>query len=331
MSSARTSKAFIILLLTCCSLMMINLSAYAQDYTEEQYKAFQDMQAEQAAAKKAALAIKFLQANSKNGLVKNVVAEYQVGLQGLQKAGNWPEIMRLGEQFIAIIPDDSYTISLLAEGYSQSKNYAKFAAFGEKAFARSPNANLAYAIAKAYQETGNDAKFIQWAEKTSSLDPTRVDILFELTKSYGSAKRWPEASKYANLTIKAVNTAKKPDNASEADWKNYVNGANALSYGVLGSAAYEANNFTQAIPNLEKSVSFLKRNEAAYYYLGMAYWKMNKSDMAMVNFAKAYLMKGSTSAGAKAYLDQLYKAGAGRGTLTGEDRVIARAKAELGM
>jgi hypothetical protein len=63
----------------------------------------------------------------------------------------------------------------------------------------------------------------------------------------------------------------------------------------------------------------------------MAYWKMNKSDMAMVNFAKAYLLKGSTSAGAKAYLDQLYKAGAGRGTLTGEDRIIARAKAELGM
>ena len=331
MNSACTSKAFIILLLTCLALTMSQSSAFAQNYTEEQYKAFQEMQAEQNAAKKAALAVKFLQANPKNDLAKNVIGEYQIGIQGLQKAGNWPEIMRLGEQFVAVVPDDSYTISLLAEGYSQSKNYAKFAAFGEKAFARSPNATLAYAIAKAYQETGNDAKFIQWAEKTSSLDPTRVDILFELTKSYGNAKRWPEASKYANLTIKAVGTAKKPDSVADADWKNYVNGANALSYGVLGSAAYEANNLTQAIPNLEKSVSFVKRNEAAYYYLGMAYWKMNKSDMAMVNFAKAYLLKGSTSAGAKAYLDQLYKAGAGRGTLTGEDRIIARAKAELGM
>lgn len=331
MNSARTSKAFIFMLLTCCALILVNVSTYAQDYTEEQYKAFQEIQAEQAAAKKAALAIKFLQANPKNGLAKNVIGEYQIGLQGLQKAGNWPEIMRLGEQFVALVPDDSYTISLLAEGYSQSKNYAKFAAFGEKAFPKSPNANLAYAIAKAYQETGNDAKFIQWADKTISLDPTRLDMLFDLTKSYATAKRWPESIKYANLTIKAVATAKKPDNVTDANWKNYVTSANAMSYGVLGSAAYESNNFTQAIPNLEKSVSFMKNNEAAYYYLGMSYWKMNKSDMAMVNFAKAYLLKGSTSAGSKAYLDQLYKAGAGRGTLTGEDRIIARAKAELGM
>lgn len=168
MNSARTSKAFIILLLTCCVLTMSHSSAFAQNYTEEQYKAFQDMQAEQAPAKKAALAIKFLQANPKNDLAKNVIGEYQVGIQALHKAGNWTEILRLGEQFVAVVPDDSYTIGLLAEGYSAQKNYGKFAAFGEKAFARSPNANLAYAIAKAYQETGNDAKFIQWAEKTSS-------------------------------------------------------------------------------------------------------------------------------------------------------------------
>jgi tetratricopeptide (TPR) repeat protein len=332
MNSASASKAFIILLLACCALTMVNLTAsYAQNYTEDQYKAFQDMQAEQAPAKKAALAIKFLQANPKNDLAKNVIGEYQVGIQALYKAGNWPEIMRLGEQFVAVVPDDSYTIGLLAEGYSNQKNYKQFAAFGEKAFARSPNANLAYAVAMAYKESGNDAKFIQFAEKTVSLDPTRFDILIELTKSYGSVKRWPEASKYANMTIKAFATAKKPDSATDANWKTSLNGAQALAYGVLGNAAYESNNFVQAIPNLEKSVSFIKNNEVAYYYLGLAYWKMNKSDMAMLNFAKAYLLKGSTSVGSKAYLDQLYKAGAGRGTLTGEDRIVTRAKMELGI
>lgn len=337
MNSARnslTGKAFILVLLACCAVLLLNLRVMAQEtnYTEEQYKAFEEIKGEQAALKKATLAVKFVQvpANAKCGLLRNVQAEFATAMQSLQKAGNWSEVLKLGEPWVAAVPDDSYVIGLLAEGYAESKNYKQFTAFGEKVFARSPNANLAYQLAKAYQELGNDAKFIQWSEKTISLDPSKPDMLFELTRSYGAAKRWPEATKYANLTLKAI-AAGKPASTTDAAWKEYTVAASALSYGVLGTAAYEGNNLVQAINNLEKSASFNKRNEPAYYYLGMAYWKMQKSDMAMLNFAKAYVMHGSTSASAKGYLDQLYKAGAGRGTLAGEERIVNRAKMDLGI
>jgi tetratricopeptide (TPR) repeat protein len=337
MNSARnplTGKAFILVLLACCAVLLINLRAMAQEtnYTEEQYKAFQEIQAEQAAIKKAALALKFLQvpANAKCGLLKNVVSEWAIGMQGLQKAGNWSEIMRLGEQYAPIVPDDSYTIGLLAEGYAQSKNYRQFAAFGEKVFAKSPSGALAYQLAKAYQELGNDAKFIQWGEKTVSLNPGNYEILIELTKSYGVAKRWPEANKYASMCIKALETAKKPESASENDWKNYVNGSNAQCYAIIGNSAYESKNYTSAISNLEKSVMAFKRNDIAYYFLGMSYWQMGKADLAMLNFAKSFVLKGSTSQASKTYLDQLYKTGHAN-SLAGQERIIQRAKMDLGI
>jgi len=337
MNSARnslTGKAFILMLVACCAVLLMNLHVMAQEtnYTEEQYKAFQEIQAEQAALKKATLAVKFLQvpANAKCGLLKNVVAEYGAAMQGLQKAGDWSEIMKLGEQFVAVVPDDAFTISLLAQGYAQSKNYRQFAAFGEKAFSRSPNAALAYELAKAYRELGNDAKFIQWGEKTVSLNPNNYDILLELTKSYGVAKRWPEANKYATMCIKAVETAKKPESASESDWKNYVNGTTAQCYAIIGNSAYESKNYTVAVANLEKSVVAFKRNDIAYYFLGMSYWQMGKADYAMLNFAKSYVLKGSTSQASKTYLDQLYKTGHAN-SLAGQERIIQRAKMDLGI
>lgn len=329
-----TGKAFILVLLACCAVTLMNMRAMAQEtnYTEEQYKAFQEIQAEQAAVKKATLAIKFLQvpANAKCGLLKNVVAEFAIGMQGLQKAGNWPEILKLGEQFIAVVPDDSYTIALLADGYSQQKNYKQFAAFGEKAFARSPNGVLAYELARAYRELGNDAKFIQWGEKTVSLNPNNYEILLELAKMYSAAKRVPEASKYASQGVKALEAAKKPENVADNKWKEFIDQSNAACYAIIGNGAYESKNYTNAIANLEKSVVAFKRNDIAYYFLGMSYWQMGKADLAMLNFAKSYVLKGSTSQASKTYLDQLYKTGHAN-SLAGQERIVQRAKMDLGI
>ena len=63
-------------------------------------------------------------------------------------------------------------------------------------------------------------------------------------------------------------------------------------------------------------------------YLGMSYWRQNKLDAAMLNFAKAYIIKGLTASSAKQYLDQIWKSGH-RNSLAGVDRVIARAQQDL--
>ena len=335
MNSARNSlawKAFIIVLLACCAVTLTNMRAMAQDpttYTEEQYKAYQDMQGEKASAQKIALAIKFLQAWPKSGLREHVIAQYHGAMAEYQKAGNWSQIMSSGEKFLDLVPDDNMSIGLLAEGYQQQKNYRQFVVFGEKIFPRSPNANLAYALAKAYLQLGNDAKFIQWGEKTVSMDSDNHEILMALTKSYGMAKRWPEATKYANQCLQALDTVKKPEGAADAQWTEYVNGSKAQCYAIIGNAFYEQKKLPPAIQNLEKSLSFYKRNDVAYYFLGMSYWQSNRSGEAMLNFAKAYLLKGQTATASKQYLDQLYKAG-NRGSLVGQERIIDLARKQLG-
>ena len=56
--------------------------------------------------------------------------------------------------------------------------------------------------------------------------------------------------------------------------------------------------------------------------------QLQKVDLAMKNFAKAFLLKGNTSKAAKQYLDNLYKS-SHQNTLVGLERVIAKAQEEL--
>lgn len=335
MNSARNSitwKAFIIVLLACCVVTLTNTRAMAQDpstYTEEQYKVYTDMQAEKAGAQKIALALKFLQTWPKSGLREHVVSQYHQAMTEFQKAGAWSQIMSNGEKFLSLVPDDTTTIGLLAQGYQQQNNPRQFVVFGEKIFSKNPNANLAYMLAKSYQELGNDAKFIQWGEKTVSLNPGNHEILMALAKSYSVAKQGAEATKYANQCIKALESAKKPETVNDTQWKDYVNGSLAQCYAIIGNSFYDRKVLPQAIANLEKSLTYYKRNDVAYYFLGMSYWQSNKSAEAMLNFAKAYLLKGQTAAASKQYLDQLYKSG-NRGSLAGQERVIEMARKQLG-
>jgi tetratricopeptide (TPR) repeat protein len=114
----------------------------------------------------------------------------------------------------------------------------------------------------------------------------------------------------------------------EQTWKNLVSTVYATSYAAIGASAYQSNNYAEAITNLDNAVKYYRRNETAYYFLGMAYWQQNKLQPAMLNFAKAYVIKGSTSAAAKKYLDQLWGS-SHRNSLAGMDQVIQRAQQEL--
>ena len=73
------------------------------------------------------------------------------------------------------------------------------------------------------------------------------------------------------------------------------------------AAAFEKRSYSVAIKNLDEAVKYVKRNDSAYYHLGLSYWQLNKMDAAMLNFAKAYILKGATSNNAKQYLEQLWK------------------------
>ncbi len=111
------------------------------------------------------------------------------------------------------------------------------------------------------------------------------------------------------MCLKALPTAKKPAEMDAQAWKNKMDAGYAVAYGVIGANAYQNQNYAEAVTNLTNAVRYYKNMDMAYYYLGMSYWQQNKLEPAMLNFAKAYLLRGATSAAAKKYLDQLWSSG----------------------
>lgn len=302
----------------------------AQKYTMEEYKAYQEITAENNAAQKAGLIVKFLQQYPQSGLREHITAVYQNMINDLQKGQRWSELLAAGEQYLRVAPDDVFTIAMLATGYQQTKNYKAFVAFGEKTYAKKPSGNLAYYLTKAYMELQNDAKFLEWGEKAADALPDNYDITLELAKAYARGGRNAQAAKYARQCIKALQGAKKPEPTSDAAWRDYTNSAFANCYGIIGNVAYEQKDYTTAVANLENSVRYFPKNDMAYYYLGLSYWQQKRVDIAMLNLAKAYLLRGKASAPAKQHLDNLYRS-THQNSLAGEDRVIAKAEDQLRM
>jgi tetratricopeptide (TPR) repeat protein len=321
------SRTLLSILFAVCLVFTPKLVC-AQEYTEEEFKAWEDIQAEKEAVKKTDMIVKFLQASPKNPLRPNIVSEFQKVLVSLKNEEKWTQIIALGDKFLSVAPGDDFTEQYLFAAYAKTGNSKGVANLGEKVYASKPSPELAMEIAKAYQRIGNDAKYVQWREKVLASDPNNIEILADMIKRYSANQNLPQAVKYANTCLKALPTAKKPAGMSDQDWQETQNQAYAIAYGVIGADAYQRNNYGLAIRSFESAVKYYKRNEMAYYHLGLCYWQQNKPEPAMLNFAKAYIIKGSVSASAKKYLDQLWKSSHPT-TPAGVNRVIERAQQDL--
>jgi tetratricopeptide (TPR) repeat protein len=313
-----------------CILMLPNGRAQEpeQKYTMEEYKAFEAIGAEPEAAKKTALIMQFLKERPQSTLRPNVLGAYQSLMTSLQSAKKWGDLISAGEQFLALTPDDFYTVALLATGYQETKNYGKFVTAGEKVFEKGPSGNLAYYLAKAYLELRNQAKFLQWGEKTISLIPDNHEMLLEMTKQYGDARKFQLAIKTGKTCLKVIQAATKPEATPDKSWKDYVTNVNATCYYIIGYGSAELKDYNSAVANLETSTKYYKRNEMAYYRMAESFWQLNNIGQAMLNFAKAYLLGGNVSKPAKQHLDNLWKT-THQQSLKGQEVVIAKAKEEL--
>jgi tetratricopeptide (TPR) repeat protein len=300
----------------------------AQEGAEEEYKAFEELKAATDPVKKIELSTKFFQAHPKSSLQKNVMYEYQTAMLALQKEKNWNSIISLGDKFLAAVPGDETTVGLLAAAYEETGNTRGFATFAEKMYASKPDSQLAQAIAYAYLKLQNEAKFLQWGEKTLASNPDNVVIAGALTEKYLKNQNFAQASKFARICLNALPTAKKPQSMDDKDWKTSTDNYYFLSYYALGATAFNNNNFAQAIPHIDNAVKYNKRYDMAYYCLGMSYWQTNKLQPAMLNFAKAVVLKSNIAASAKQNLEKIWKNGH-RGSLAGIDTVYKRAQQDL--
>jgi tetratricopeptide (TPR) repeat protein len=326
-SVSYVSKTLLSILFAAALVLGPNL-IWAQEPTEEEYNALTALQNEKNVDKKADMIFSFLKDKPKSVYKPNVMAEYRNVIIELRNAKQWNQIIALGDRFLDVAPGDDFTEAALTQAYAETNNMKGFATYGEKAYAQKPSAALAMAIAQAYQKLGNDAKYNQWREKVLAQDPNNVEILIDMTKRYQASGNLALALKYAKQTLAVLPTAKKPEEIDGRAWKEMTDAGYAVAYGVIGANAYQNQRYTEAITNLTNAVKYYRRMDMAYYYMGMSYWQQNKLQPAMLNFAKAYVIKGSISASAKKYLDQLYRS-SNRNSLAGVERIIERAQQDL--
>lgn len=331
LSGSRCRTLLAVAVLCGAALILTTVSAVAQEtpaYTTEEYNAYQAITGQSDPVKKMELITEFFKTYPKSTLKQHITADFQEALKNLRDAKKWTQVITLGRQFLGFVPDDAYTVAVVAEGYSETKNYQQFVVFGEATYKTNPSGNLAYAMTKAYKEMGNNAKFVEWGEKTVAKLPDNYEIMLELAIIFSDSQRGPEADKYAKQTLKVLQAAKKPEQMSEKDWTTYTNRAFQACYLIIGGNAWQTQNYAGAIPNLENSLKYNARNDMAYYWLGDCYSYMRNTAMALKNYAKASILGGRAADPAKQKLENLYKQ-THKNTLVGLDSVIALAKKEL--
>src|SRR5438093_421269 len=168
----------------------------APKYTAEEYKAFQEATEEKDPAKKVALIVQFLKDRPQSTLRDHVTAAYQTQMNEFQSGKKWAEMISAGESYLTAVPDDIFSVSMLATANQETKNHKQFVVYGEKVFQKSHQGNTAYYLAKAYQDLKNDPKFLFWGEKTVEFFPDNHEILVELTKKFATVKKNAQAAKY---------------------------------------------------------------------------------------------------------------------------------------
>jgi hypothetical protein len=107
-----------------------------------------------------------------------------------------------------------------------------------------------------------------------------------------------------------------------------IKNAQADYLGILESM-HKEKNYTGITPRAERFIKIFPRVGETYYLYGFALKEAGKPDEAMNALAKCHLLRVPASVKAKRLLEYIYK-GQHKGSLTGLDKIIRQARAELG-
>jgi tetratricopeptide (TPR) repeat protein len=185
--------------------------------------------------------------------------------------------------------------SLLSAAYNV-KDPAKKADYFER-FARiypdSPEGEQALAMAAfSYQQAQNRSKMMEVANGVLAKDPNNIGMLLLLADEYSEkGEQLDKAEAYAKKAASLTETAKKPDNFTDDQWKQQLSMQKGLAFSALGQVNLQKKLNTQAVDNLTKAAPLLKSNAVTYarneYRLGFAYLNLKRNSEAKQAFTEA--------------------------------------------
>src|SRR5215470_10893851 len=193
---------------------------------------------------------------------------------------------------------DSYTYvqQLVFSGVYQTKEPAKRAAMLVKfaqAFPDSAYANQALGVAAtASQQAQNTPKMLEVANGLLAKDPNDVGMLLLLSDYYGEkGEQLDRAESYAKKAISTLESAKKPEGATDEQWTQQKALQKGLALSSLGQIEIEKKDNAQAVENLKAAAPLVKADDGSYarnqYRLGFALLNLKKNAEAKEAFTQA--------------------------------------------
>ena len=198
---------------------------------------------------------------------------------------------------LASVKDDQDYVreSLWSVAYN-AKDPAKKADYFErfaKLFPDTPEGEQALTMAAvSYQQAQNRPKMLDVANGALAKNPNNINMLLLLADDYGEkGEQLDKAEAYAKKAATLTDTAKKPDNLSDEQWKQELSVEKGLAFSALGQVNIQKKMNAQAVDNLTKAAPLLKSNAFGYarnqYRLGFAYLNLKRDADAKQAFTQA--------------------------------------------
>ena len=227
-------------------------------------------------------------------------------------ADNWARMK--AEKLESIKDNEDYIEQSLirtAYGVKDPNKKADYLQRFAKMYPDTPQGEQALTVAaSAYQQAQNRAKMQEVANSILAKDPNNVGVLLLLADDYSErADQLDKAEAYAKKASSVVDTAKKPENLTDDQWKQQTSIQKGLALSALGQINIEKKQNAVAVDNFIKAAPLLKSNALLYarnqYRLGYAYLNLKKNPEAKQAFTEAASLDTPFKAPAQQKLSEL--------------------------
>jgi len=208
------------------SLLQLSITgwAHSQQYTAEEYRAYEQATSANRAIREDAI-VEFVRTYPNSDLVEYAVGSYLQLMQTYQNAGQSRKVFLAGEKLLAVQPNELNTLYMTAIGAYQLQKFDKATVYGEKVYSQKPNAGLAFVLATSYGQLGDDGEVLFYGEKAcAELKPKDCyQIWSSMAKISAKMNLRERAARYAEEAIIGIHSAEKPPQTPLKEWNDYIN------------------------------------------------------------------------------------------------------------
>ncbi len=200
------------------------------------------------------------------------------------------------DRLASLKDDQDYVRQSLLGGAYRATDPAKRADYFlrfAKMYPDTPEGEQALTMAaSSYQQAQNRPKMQEIANSVLQKDPNNIGMLLLLADDYAEkGDQLDKADSYAKKAASLVDTAKKPDNLTDDQWKQESSIQKGLALSTLGQVNLQKKQNAAAADNLNKAAPLLKSNPVLYarneYRLGYAYLNLKRNADATKAFTEA--------------------------------------------